>query len=133
MRGLQQGFHIGAARPLNLKSAETNMASAKQNPQVIEDYIQMETEAGNMFDPFPPQSIAGLHINRFGAIPKKYQQGKSRCLITDLSFPEGASVNDAINPALCYLSYVTLDEVAAAAMQLGQGALLAKIDTKLAY
>lgn len=85
-----------------------------------------------MFGPFPPQSLPGLHINRFGTIPKKYQPGKWR-LITDLSFPEGASVNEAIDPALCSLSYITVDEVAIAAMQLGHGALLAKIDIKSAY
>ena len=51
-----------------------------------------------------------VHIIRFGVIPKKHQPGKC-WLITDLSFPEGAIVNDAINSELCSLSYVTVEEV----------------------
>ena len=56
LHGLQHGFHIGATCPLQLKSAKTNMATAKQHPEVFVDYIQRETEARNMFGPFPPQS-----------------------------------------------------------------------------
>lgn len=132
LRGLQCGFRIGVSGPTKLQSAKTNMSSAKQHPEVIEHYLQSEIQSGNILGPFPPQSLVGLHINRFGTIPKKHQPGKWR-LITDLSFPEGASVNNAIDPTLCSLSYVTVDEVATAAIQLGQGALLAKIDIKSAY
>ena len=65
-------------------------------------------------------------------MPKRYQPKKWH-MITDLSFPEGASVNQAINPASCSLSYTTVYEVAIAAMQLGCGAFLAKTDIKSAY
>ena len=54
-------------------------------------------------------------------------------LITDLSFPEGHSINDAISAEPCTLQYISVDQVALAAMQLGQGALLAKTDIKAAY
>ena len=64
--------------------------------------------------------------------PKKHQPGKWR-LITDLSFPEGASVIDAIDPALCSLEYTSVEQVAEAALKLGSGSLLAKIDIKHAY
>ena len=73
-----------------------------------------------------------LQVNSFGVIPKKYQPGKWR-LIMDLSSPKGFSVNDAIDPSLCSLSYVSVDQVAALAMLLGYGMLLAKIDVKSAY
>ena len=65
-------------------------------------------------------------------IPKKYQPGKWR-IITNLSYPEGRSVNDAINLELCSTSYITVDQVAATALALGRGAMIAKIDIKLAY
>lgn len=68
-----------------------------------------------------------MHINRFGVIPKKHQPGKWR-LITDLSFPEGAN---AISPEISSLSYTTVGQVAAAAMALGKGSLIAKIDIKV--
>ena len=73
-----------------------------------------------------------VHINRFGVIPKKHKLGKWH-LITDLSFPEGASINDAIDPSLCSLKYITVDQVARKALQLGKGALITKINVKSAY
>ncbi len=64
--------------------------------------------------------------------PKKYLPGKWR-LITNLSFPEGYSINDAIYPELCSMLYISVDLVARRAMTLGRGALIAKIDIKSAY
>ena len=58
--------------------------------------------------------------------------GKFR-LIMDLSFPQGASVNDGISQDLSTLSYVTVDEVAEIATQLGKGALPFKMDIQSAY
>ena len=49
-------------------------------------------------------------------------------IITDLSSPIGASVNDGIEAELSSLSYITVDNVAHLACQLGTGAHLAKID-----
>ena len=54
-------------------------------------------------------------------------------LILDLSSPEGRSVNDGIQPALCSLSYVSIDDAARAVAKAGRGALLAKVDIKSAY
>ena len=64
-------------------------------------------------------------------IPKN-TAGKWR-LILDLSWPDGHSVNDGIDPDLCSLSYVSIDDAVRAATRLGQGALLAKVDIKSAY
>ena len=108
------------------------MLSATQNPHVVGEYLCKETNGGNMFGPFLMQSAPVVYLNRFGVIPKKNHVDRWR-LITDLSFPEGLSVNDAINPRLCSLSYITVDQFAAAALNLGNGALLAKIDIKAAY
>ena len=49
-------------------------------------------------------------------------------MITDLSYPEGVSVNDAIDAKLCSLFYVTVTEVADRAVQLGRASLIGKID-----
>ena len=51
----------------------------------------------------------------------------------DLSSPTGASVNDAIDKALCSLNYTSVDEAVAIVRTLGQGALMAKLDLKSAY
>lgn len=58
--------------------------------------------------------------------------GKWR-LITDLSYPQGQSVNNRIDPSLCSLCYITVDEIAAIVTRLGPGALLAKVDIESVY
>ena len=108
------------------------MSSAQQHPEVIDDYLRKEITASNILGPFSSLSAPMVHINRFGVIPKKHQPGKWR-LITDLSFPEERSVNDAIDPTTCSLKYTTVEQVAKEAVLLGRGSLIAKIDIKSAY
>ena len=55
------------------------------------------------------------------------------CLITDLSYPHGQSVNDGIDPSLCSLVYSTVDDVADVVVKLGRDALLSKVDIEAAY
>ena len=132
LEGIEHGFQIGVGEAGQIVAAKKNMGSAASNPGVIEEYITNECAKGNILGPFPPSILSKVHINRFGAIPKRHQPGKWR-LITDLSFPEGSSVNDMIDPAICTLSYITVDEVAKVAIALGKGALIAKTDIKSAY
>ena len=112
--------------------SKRNMQSALQNTDVIEEYLLSEVAKGNIRGPFMSGSIQPLHINRFGVIPKRHQPGKWR-LITDLSYPEGRSVNDAIDKSICSLSYISVRDVANTAVALGRGALIAKTDIKAAY
>ena len=79
--------------------------------------------------PFPEARYLGY---RMGVVPKGRTSGKW-WLITDLSFPEGSSVNDGIGSEMCSLHYTSVDRVEAAAQRLGKGALLAKLDIKSAY
>ena len=123
------GFQHGSP----LRSASANMPSMHQHPEVVQGYLHDELARGRMLGPFSsPDDLPPLQINRFGVIPKGHNTGKWR-LITDLSFPRGHSVNDGIDPALSSLSYISVDDIAAAATQLGPGALLAKVDIESAY
>ena len=81
----------------------------------------LELAKNNMLgpQPFSWNSLPNIHINRIGVISKKYQVEKWR-FITDLSFPEGNSVNDMIDPSLCSLPYTTVNQVAQEAMRLGR-------------
>ncbi len=54
-------------------------------------------------------------------------------MAVNYSFPEGASVNNGIDPVLCSLQYTSVHRVARADRQLGPGALLAKVDVQAAY
>ncbi len=132
LRGIWQGFRIGFDPAQLLVSARRNCPSVWEHPEVVEQYVSREITAGRMIGPFPPHMIPGLHISRMGVVPKGHVPGKWR-LITDLSFPRDASVNDGINPRLCSLQYTSVERVARAAQSMGTGALLAKIDVQSAY
>jgi len=43
------------------------------------------------------------------------------------------SVNTTIDPTLCLLKHITVEQVARTSISLGKGALIAKMDIKLAY
>ncbi len=51
----------------------------------------------------------------------------------DLSAPEGFSVNDGICKQHCSLSYVSVDTAASLVVEIGRGAVLAKVDIQSAY
>ncbi len=92
----------------------------------VDPQVWNALQAGTILGPFPKHLAPKVHTNRFGVILKNHQPNKWR-LITDLSHPD---INDAIDPDLCSLSYVTVDEVARTAMALGKGSMIAKIDIK---
>ncbi|XP_075131988.1 integrase/recombinase xerD homolog [Leptodactylus fuscus] len=54
-------------------------------------------------------------------------------MIHHLSFPEGASVNDGIDPELCSVVYTSFDVAVAWVRRFGEGALLAKTDIESAF
>ena len=132
---MRYGFRIGydGMDPLlGRRSAKRNMLSAIQNPQVVRDYLRCERDAGRVLGPITGVAKAGVHVNRFGVIPKPYQPGKWR-LIVDLSHPKGASINDGVDPNLCSVSYSSVDDAAREITVLGKGTVLAKVDIQSAY
>ena len=114
-------------------TATSNMGSASKNGEVVQAYLDKEVALGRIVGPIHPSSVpCGTQVSPIGVIPKSNQQGKWR-LIVDLSSPEGRSVNGGIEPELCSLHYLRLDEVVQQISKAGQGALLAKMDIDSAY
>ena len=133
IRGLREGFRVGYKYGSHaLTPASRNMQSARQNRQVVEEYLGKEVAEGQVVGPLIPTSVAGVQVSPLRVIPKSHQPGKWR-LIVDLSAPEGHSVNDGIDRKLCSLTYVSVDEVAAVVQKLGRGTQLAKMDVQAAY
>ena len=87
-----------------------------------------------MLGPLPASILDNnsVHVNRVGVVPQGHIPGQWR-MITDLSFPEGSSVNDVVDSALCSLEYTSVDRVAEVIADLGPRTLMAKIDIKAAY
>ena len=132
IRALREGFRIGFQRGAPLRSASASMPSSRLRPRVITDYLAGELGKNRMIGPLPISWRPLLHINRFGLIPKVHDSGKFR-LITDLSFPHGASVNEGICADLVSLSYIAVDDVAEIVQRLGTGSRLAKMDVEATY
>ena len=135
--GIQHGFRVGFDYSRPLLSAQRHMLSADLHPGVVDQYVDGEVAKGRILGPLAVSIEAaragvGLHLNKMGVVPKGHTPGKWR-LITDLSFPEGGSVNDGIDPACCSLQYTSVEKIAEAAQSLGVGALLAKLDVRSAY
>ena len=125
LRGLEQGFRIGFDHRSKLSPAKYNMPSAREHPEVVDQYIREERSAGRILCPFAQGEIPGFHINHIGVIPKGRTSRKWR-VITDMSFPDNNSVNDGISKVDCTLVYTSVERVARAAHMLDPGALLAK-------
>ena len=131
--GMHNGFRIGFDyTACTIAAVKSNMLSAIQHAATVNEYLQRECSEGRMLGPLSPAWAPWAQVSRFGVIPKKNQQGKWR-LITDLSSPQGHSVYDGIDPALCSLSYTSVDDAAAEISAMGRGTLLAKLDIKNAY
>ena len=132
LRGITEGFRIGFNyQDHTCESAKRNMKSALDNPQVVREYLALESKLGRIEGPLN-LGVPGVIINRFGVIPKPHQPGKWR-LVVDLSHPKGSSVNDGIESVLCSLSYASVDDAVSIILQKGQGTLLAKLDLESAY
>lgn len=84
-----------------------------------------------MGGPFPSAPFADLVVSPLGVVPKK-EPNKFR-LIHHLSFLKGGSVNDAIDPEECTVSYTSFDATACWFRHYGQGALMTKADVESAF
>ncbi len=73
----------------------------------------------------------GLIVSPLASVPK--DKGSNICLIHDLSFPKGDSVNSHIPRELCRLEYKTLDDCLAIIASFGKSALMSKTDIKSTY
>ena len=132
VQGRNAGFHLGFNYSTSLKPAAGNMASALLNPQVIDIYLQSETQIDRVAGPFSQPPLSDLHVSYFGVIPKRHQPGKW-LLILDLSSPAAHSVNDGIAGEHYSLQYMKADDIIAAIMRMERSSLKAKFDVQNAY
>ncbi|XP_062513463.1 uncharacterized protein LOC134189239 [Corticium candelabrum] len=131
VRGLKSGFRIGFDyEAYTCRAARKNMRSAKEQADVVNNYLRDERAQHRVIDSLFSGRTA--HFSPFGEIPKPRQPSKWR-LILDLSSPHGHSVNGDIDPHLCSPSYSRVDDAATRILALGRGTLLTKMDIQSAY
>ena len=134
LKGIKEGFHIGFDRLLPLTSAKHNLPSTRDHPEVVDHYITGELEKKRLIRPVSSSALVScgyIHCSPFGVISKKGSDAWR--LIVDLSSPAGSSINNGIREDWASLHYVSVDQAAQKALDLGQNALMAKCDIKSAF
>ena len=127
--GFEFGFKLHYEGPRYSVESKT-LKSVLQNEELAKEKLEQEIALGRMASPFPYKPISNLRCSPIGLVPKK--TGGFR-LITHLSYPAGSSVNDGIDDALASVRYSNFDNAVAIIKNLGQGALLGKLDVKSAF
>lgn len=125
--GFSYGFSIKFEGPRKQVMSK-NLPSANKDPDIVKQKIAKELAAGRVAGPFLTPPFKDFRVSPLGLVPKK-QQGEYR-LIHHLSYPEGDSVNDFIDPEFCTVQYTKFDQAVKMIQKLGKGALLGKADIK---
>ena len=130
VQGITLGVKIGYTGP-QCTLICSNLPSAHLNPQVIEDTLRRECEAGRMAGPFAEPPLPNFRSSGIGLVPAK--KGGGWRMIHHLSAPVGGSINDFIDAKAFSLSYPSIDDAAAILDTLGRGTLMVKMDLKSAF
>ena len=116
-------------------STEVNHASAIQNSDHVQQYLQEELTHRAILGPFtqPPFSV---HVSPLMVRDK--QDSDQKRTIMDLSWPKGLSLNNGVTKDMYLdtpytLHYPSIDNITAALSKLGPGAQLSKIDISRAF
>ena len=108
-----------------------NHPSLQENPIVIANHLQAETQLGRLIGPLRSSLVPYVHINPTGLIPKSHSDKWH--LVVDLSLPRGRNVNDGLLSDLCSLHYVSIDNGVDIIMNVGWSTKLNKLDLSDAY
>ena len=126
-QGFQRGFKVGfVGTPLN--KYVHNLKSTDEHPQVVQDYIDKELQAGRIEGPFLQPPFPKYQMSPVGVIPKK-ASGEFR-IIHNLSYPGGTSVNDKISSSACSVSCASVEGAIHLVKTSGVGSYTAKTDIK---
>ena len=132
---LECRFPLDVDRGSLLTSTDTNHASALQNSQPVQSYIQGELSFQEMLGPFQTKPIS-LHVSPLMVRDK--QESFKTMTIMDLSWPKGASVNASVQKDVYLgtqyvLNYLSIDSITSSLVKLGPAALIYKVDISRAF
>ena len=118
-------FGSASTQVVTSKTASSNMRSALENVEVVQEYPKKEVSLGLILRPVPLEMVpVGIQLSPVGIIPKSSQLGK--CFLSvDLSSLNTNSVNAGIEPELCSYQYLGLDKVIPEVVRTGRGSQLA--------
>lgn len=130
LEGFRYGFRVKYNGPRRAKQAK-NLKSIGENFEIACQKVAKEVELGRVAGPFTKPPFPNLQVSPLGLVPKK-SPGEYR-LIHHLSHPHGRSINDFISEEDSTVHYTRFDTAVNFMRDLGQGALLGKLDVKGAF
>ena len=133
---LAYGWPINFDRNSPLEPTFRNHPSAMQFAQDVDYYIDTERGHGALAGPFAGPPVVGMHLSPLMTRVKR--DSVHRRVIMDLSWPQGAAVNDGIDSqwyvdGSAKITLPTADYMANRLLQLGPGAYLYKTDLARGY
>ncbi len=128
--GFTWGFRLGYQGERQFRESP-NLKSINADPEAARTKVMKEVGLKRIVGPFSQIPISNLIISPIGLVPKA-EPGKFR-LIQHLSFPDGKSINDGIDPDVCIVKYASFDLAIQLVVKNGKGALLAKADIESAF
>ena len=110
-----------------------NQKGARDHPDSIAEYVEAELLQHTIIGGFKGIPFKNARISPIDAIPKK--DSDDMRIITNLSFPDGSSVNDAMSKDIYLgqeisLTYPTVDDLANLVLEVGVGAAMFKTDLR---
>lgn len=111
-----------------------NHASASKFPKQVLKFFDDEIAHSAMLGPFNHNPLNNLQVS---PLMSRDKSDGSKRIIVDLSFPPGKSVNDRVSSSYdtvnFTLKYPSVDMIARRIIQLGDTAMLCKVDLKRAF
>ena len=129
LSGFKDGFRLNYVGP-RMSFMSKNLVSAEMNKMETKEKLLKEVQLGRMIGPFLNKPIANLRVSPIGLVPKSDNGWR---LITHLSFPNHFSINDFIDEEHCKVKYTSFDAVIDMIADLGEYALIAKVDISQAF
>ncbi|XP_069131881.1 uncharacterized protein [Argopecten irradians] len=128
--GFKDGFTLQYQSAREFRISD-NLKSALDHPLILRQKIDKEIQLGRVQSPFSTPPFPNLQVSPLGLVPKK-EPNEFR-VIHHLSYPEGSSINDGIDPKEATVSYQTIGNAIQLTKRFGKGALLAKTDIESAF
>ena len=136
MQLIEFGFPLDFNRSCVLNHEEGNHSSATEFPSDVDAYLQEECSFNAILGPFESNPIPWAHTSP--SMTRHKPNSERRCVIIDLSWPLGASVNAGIDKQTYLgsefeLTFPSVDDITNELKRLGRGAHLYKVDVSRAF
>ena len=133
---LAYGWPVNYHRTSPLVATTSNHPSALAHDRDVDFYVNTELSFGALAGPFAGPPVTQCHTSPLMTKPKK--DSNHRRVIVDLSWPDGAAVNDGIPTdlyvdGLAHTTLPTVEFMESRLLHFGRGAFLYKMDLARGY